>query len=196
MSFENLVKDLEDLDELRKSQASVEGEGNTDGGEGDVTVDADADADEYLGKSFSLKLENGEELEAIDGTALVKSLMSRMDDQELTHKEQADTLQKAMGLAVDLIKSQGADIDNLKQQVQAIGSSGAGRKTTVSIAEKPEIGQLQKSEPTGMSGKEFLAKAESAMMSGRISGQDLAIVEASLNRGVPVRDDIKDRVFG
>lgn len=179
---------LNDLDELRKSQeagGSVLGAGQGEGGElGE------------LGKSFSLTLENGEELEAMDGTELVKSLMTRIDSNEATFKEQVELMSKSMTVAVDLIKSQGAQIAELTKSMNAFGATGTGRKTTLSIAEKPAAGEvLQKSEEvTSMPGHEFLAKAEGAMRSGRISGMQLAIAEGALNRGEAVPAHIVDAV--
>jgi hypothetical protein len=180
-NFESLLNDLNALEELRKSSAVTSGSDDVLSG---------------LGKSFALKLENGDELEAVDGTELVKSLITRLDTQESTVAERNETLQKALGVTVDLIKGLSAEVGTLRTQFAAFGSGGAGRKTTVSISEKPSTGTMQKSEPDGMSAHAFLAKAEEAMNSGRITGMDLSLAETSVNRGVPVRDDIVRRVLG
>ena len=188
-NFDELVVELDELAELRKAQTANPDEDQL----GDEDEDEGADA--ALGKSFSLKLENGEDLEAVDGTELVKSLISRLDDADTTLMERDEALQKALRVSIDMIKGQADDIADLKKQIKAIGSTGVGRKATVTIAEKPEVGVLQKAEE-GMSGLEFLAKAEGAMMSGKITGHELALAESALNRGAQVRPDIVSRVVG
>ena len=195
MSFENLISDLEELAALRKAHSEPDGDEGLDN-DNDGDDDSDKDGDETLGKSMSVTLDNGEQIDAVDGTELVKSLVNRLDTADASHAEKFELMQKSMGMAVDMIKSQETEIAKLRDLVKSFGNSGAGRKTTVSIAEKPEIGQMQKSEAKGMSGHEFLAKAEGAMKAGRITGLELSIAEASLNRGAPVREDIVNRVIG
>lgn len=220
MSFEKLLEELDSLQTLAKSAPAddaddagiaeaaadaEEGDADVEGDEGHAEPDGDegmggegdGDGDEPMAKSFSFKLENGEEIDAIDGTELVKSLIERFDSQE-------EAMAKAMGGVVELLKSttdtireQGALIKSLQGDVKRLGGEGRGRKTVVSVAEKPAVGEtLAKSEPEGMNPNEFMAKALSAQQSGKITGLEVSIAETSLNKGMPVPQNIVRRVLG
>ena len=161
------------------------GEGLGDKGEGD------GDDDETMGKSFALKLEDGTELEAIDGTELVKSLMDREESNE-------GTVMKAHGAAVDLLGKQGDMIKSLQDEVKKLAGEGRGRKTVVSVSEKPVAGAtMAKSQGAadGLSANEFMAKALAAQASGRLTGLDVARAESALNKGLPVPQDVVNRVI-
>jgi hypothetical protein len=207
MSFEKLLGELEELQALQKSEAadndlggdeddkkiaeaadtSNANEKEPDGDE-DGEGKGDDDGDEPMGKSFAFTLDSGEVVEAIDGTELVKSLMGRIDNQE-------QSMQKAIGIALDLIKSQGAQITLLKSELTTLGNAGRGRKTVVSVAEKPAPEAMQKSEPSGVSGEEFMAKALTAQASGRITGLQVSIAETALQKGLAVPADIVNKVL-
>lgn len=210
MSFDKL---LEELDVLAKSygdddsddtkiQAAADA-GNTDSDDDGVDdqdehnepdgdengVDNDNDGDGVMGKSFAFTLDDGTEMEAIDGTELVKSLMNRIETNE-------SSIHKALGSAVELISKQGAMIKSLQAEVKALAGGGRGRKAVVSIVEKPAAGDLTKSqstEPT-MTGTEFMAKALAAQAAGRLTGIDVARAESYLNKGMAVPADIMARV--
>ena len=158
-----------------------------DEGEGD----GDGDDEETMGKSFALKLEDGTELEAIDGTELVKSLMARVESNE-------GTVMKALGTAVDLLGKQGDMIKSLQDEVKKLAGEGRGRKTVVSVSEKPVAGAtMAKSQGAadGLSANEFMAKALAAQASGRLTGLDVARAESALNKGLPVPQDVVNRVI-
>jgi hypothetical protein len=224
MSFETLLKDLDDLHTLRKSApaddkseaddekieaAAEEGEANRepDGDEDAMSAvkddnmyedadgeahegddDDDFDGDKPFGKSFVVTDEAGKKLTAVNGTALVKSLMERLDGQEAS-------LERALGAAVDLIKAQGAELADLQNHVKRLSTEGRGRKTVVSVAEKPAAGTMDKLEPPGMTGQEFMVKALDAQKSGRLSALQVSIAETALQKGVTVPADIVGRVL-
>jgi hypothetical protein len=171
-----------DADDDGKDDVKVGGEGEPDGDEGEEGV---------MGKSFAFTLENGDVVEALDGTELVKSLIDRVETNE-------GVMAKALGAAVDLLGKQGDMIKSLQEQVIALGSAGRGRKAVVSVVEKTVAGDLKKSlandEPQGMSTNEFMAKALALQPSGRITGLDIARAESALNKGLPVPQDIVARV--
>lgn len=162
--------------------------GSDDAGE---TGDDDSTAgDDTLGKSFSMKLDDGTELEAIDGTELVKSLMARVESNE-------ESVMKALGSAVELIGKQGAMIKSLHDKVSKLAGEGRGRKAVVSITEKPTAGTMAKSQSAadeGMSANEFMAKALAAQAAGRLTGLDVARAESALNKGLPIPQDVVNRV--
>lgn len=162
-------------------------EGLGDEGEGE----GDGDDKETMGKSFALKLDDGTELEAIDGTELVKSLMARVESNE-------GTVMKALGTAVDLLGKQGNMIKSLQDEVKKLAGEGRGRKTVVSVSEKPVAGAtMAKSQGAadGLSANEFMAKALAAQASGRLTGLDVARAESALNKGLPVPQDVVNRVI-
>lgn len=221
MSFEQLLSELEALQELKKSAPADEkqdaksakqadeaddkniaaaaeeaggeaAEEAVDPGDGAGEKDdppADDDADEEpLGKSFRVTLDNGEVMEAFDGADLFKSLNARFDNTE-------KTMEKALGAAIDLIKSQGEELAALKTEVKRLGSEGRGRKTVVSVSEKPAAGTMAKAEPNGVSGEEFLSKCLAAQSAGRITALDVSKAEGYLLKGLPVPADIIKRVL-
>ena len=162
-----------------------------DGDEGAGAEGGDGDGDETMGKSFALKLDDGTELEAIDGTELVKSLMARVESNE-------GVVMKALGTAVELIGKQGDMIKSLQDEVKKLAGEGRGRKTVVSVSEKPVAGAtMAKSQGAadGLSANEFMAKALAAQASGRLTGLDVARAESALNKGLPVPQDVVNRVI-
>jgi len=214
--YEKLLEELEtmakampgdegaDDDKIQAAAAAANPDADGDG-ENDVTGDdlnpeglgdegegeGDGDNEETMGKSFALKLEDGTELEAIDGTELVKSLMARVESNE-------GTVMKALGTAVDLLGKQGNMIKSLQDEVKKLAGEGRGRKTVVSVSEKPVAGAtMAKSQGAadGLSANEFMAKALAAQASGRLTGLDVARAESALNKGLPVPQDVVNRVI-
>lgn len=190
---ESMAKALpaDDGKDEKKIQAAA-AEGGSDGDAGDNGGPGDGDADDDgkpMAKSFKLTLEDGTELEAQDGAELVKALSDRLDATETS-------MAKALGSAVDLIKGQASLIKSLSDRVAKLSGEGRGRKTVVSVVEKPGPGAstMAKSEPAGMSTDVFFAKALTAQKEGRISGSDISLAETCLNRGEPIPAHIIQRV--
>lgn len=213
MSFEKLLSELQELgaeqetlnkalpaddgkdDDKIQAAAADGGDGDGDGdgaGDGDGDGDdakGDKDGDEPMGKSLgTVTLESGEQVDAIDGTELVKSLMARVETSE-------GQMQKALEGAVGLIKSQGAMIKSLSEQVNKLAGAGRGRKAMLTVTEKTPAGQqMSKSEPAGMSGEEFMAKALTAQAAGKILAKDVSAIEMYLNRGMQIPAHLIARV--
>lgn len=210
MSFEAL---LEEFDSMQKSlaaqaeeakqddekiQSAAEGDGDDDeddekgaagAGEKAEGEEKEEEGEAVMGKSFSFTLDSGEVVEAVDGTELVKSLMGRIENNE---SQVATALTGALGL----IKQQGEMIKSLNDKVIALGAEGRGRKASLTIHEKPAVGSMEKSEPSGMPAGEFLTKCLAAQAAGRITGQDVSRAQIALNSGVAVPSDIVSRVAG
>jgi hypothetical protein len=208
MSFEKLLEELDTMakafgDEAAKDDEKIKAaaaDGNVDAdddGEDDVTgekkgaADGDKD-DEPMGKSFAFTLENGEVIEAMDGTEMVKSLMARVESTE-------GVMAKALSQAVELIGKQGEMIKSLRADVAKIASSGSGRKAVLSVAEKTTAGaapeQLAKS-ATGLTKQEFFAKANAAFDTGRITGKELTVIDVSLRSGSEIDQGLVAKVVG
>lgn len=211
MSFDKLLSELQALgaeqDTMSKALPADEGKDDekiqaaaVDGGDegaaaaeagadGDGDGDDDADGDEPMGKSLgTVTLPNGEQVEATDGTELVKALMARVETTE-------GQMQKALEGAIGLIKGQHTLIKSLTEQVSKLANAGRGRKAVVTVNEKTTAaGSLSKSEP-GMTGQEFMLKANSAFSAGKISGKELTVIDVCLRQSQPVDPTLISKVL-
>lgn len=204
-AFDALLTDIEDLnkamapgcdegadgtakDDAKIEAAAAEGDAGKDA-DGDGGASPDGDGDEVLGKSFKVKLDDGTELDAVDGVELFKSLMARVEGNE-------ETVVKAITGLIDLNKSLRAEVTSLNAKVAALGNSGAGRKAVVTVAEKAPVETVAKSEASNtMSGEEFLSKALTAQAAGKITGADVAYAENLLGAGKQVPEALVRKVL-
>lgn len=159
---------------------------------------ADAAALEAAGKepmvkSLQVTLADGTVVDAEDGTELVKSLMDQVSGLE-------GVMAKALGQAVGLIKRQGEQIashgdlvKSLQTKVAELSGEGRGRKALLSIAEKPT--QLAKSEPQGMTPQDFMVKANTAFSGGKITGQELTVIDVSIRQGQAIDTGLVSKVM-
>jgi hypothetical protein len=181
-AFDALLGELETMTKAlpaddgsdKKIQAAAECGG--EGGEGEDDDD-DKEGGEVMGKSMMVTID-GKQVEAQDGTELVKSLIARCDDTE-------DVIAKALTSVVNLVKAQDVRakaqdelIKSLQGDLKRIGGEGKGRKTLLSITESTSV--LAKAEDTGLSAVEFMAKANVAFEAKRISGADLNFIDVAL----------------
>jgi hypothetical protein len=220
MSFQTLLAELDELNVLAKSDpvdaggdkddktiaaAADEGAGDKVAGEGDADAGAagegaeggegEGEGDESLGKSFQFELANGEKVDAIDGTELIKSLTAQVGALTGRLDESESTLLTVLTTATDLIKSQGAAINDLNTKVAELGNSGRGRKAIVAVIAKPEADLAKAEEPQGLTRNEFMLKAEAAFERGAMRGLDISMIETSFNKGLPVPENIRNRVL-
>lgn len=160
---------------------------------GEAADAGEGEGDEPLTKSFRFSTDDGEEVEAVDATDLLKSLVERVESNETD-------MGKAVGMLTDLVKSQVAELGALRSEVSRLGSVGRGRKAVVTIADKPGAGDLAKSLPgegeEGITANDFMAKAMDACTAGKITGLEVARCESYLNRGLDVPANIKTKVLG
>lgn len=193
---EQMTKALpaDDGKDEEKIQAAA-AEGGLGDGDGDDKGDKlDGDADDKGGapmaKSFKLTLEDGTEIDAQDGTEMVKALSERVETAE-------SNMTKALGAAIDLIKGQGEMIKSLGDQVKKLSGEGRGRKAVLSVMEKPEPSTMAKShqQTEGVSHDQFFTKALVAQREGRISGTEIALAETYLNRGQEIPAALVQRVM-
>lgn len=180
-----------------------------DDGDGDGDDNDDDGEEKPLAKSFMLALEDGTQLEAFDGTELVKSLTLRVETAESALKHNEDQVLKSLNAAVDLIsgqslqlkeqgalvKEQGVLIKSLQGKVSELAKSGRGRTSTLTVVEKPQLeSTLAKSHTAEMGRDELLAKSMSAMQSGRITGLEASGIETRLNMGMPIDPELISRI--
>lgn len=128
--------------------------------------------------------------EVVDAGEMLKSLGAV--DERVTGLE--GTLMKSMGAALNAIKVQGELIKSLTERLDAIGSMGAGRKSAVTITEKPGVdGVLAKSEG-GITPEELMLKCNQAFDAKQLTGNELNTVSVALRSGQPVPAEILTKV--
>jgi hypothetical protein len=168
----DLVKSAPTGDDAAIAASAGAEPAGADNGVGDEEEDGEGKGEEGeapMAKSFTLTLEDGTEVDAIDGAALIKSLSDRIEANE------AVTVQ-ALTSAVDLIKS-------LQGQVAKLGKAPVPRKTVLTVAERPAAAAAPASQEAGMDVEEFLAKAFEAQCQGKLTGHDVSTAEALIRNG-------------
>lgn len=170
-------------------------EGDADGDEPDAEdedEEDEEDEDERLGKSFAATLADGSRIHAYDGTELVKSLMAASEAQGADLLKAVGATTAAVREMQKLIKAQSAELQTLRADLARIGNEGRGRKTLLNVHEKPPVAEPPAN--AGVSGRELITKAMSAFKQGRISGTEVATLEAYLGRGVQPPGHLLDKL--
>lgn len=233
MSFDKLISDMGALQKSlpknddgaqddKKILNAADGDGGLDGvDDDDENIDgagdenkggANPDEEEGLTKSFSFQLENGDTLEAYDGTTMLKALSSRLDatdgqlaDANLQMIETHQKIETVLTKSFELMSAQQAQIEKQEQLIKSlqsdlarVGSQGRGRVSVTSVSQVPAKApesDLKKSfgdcTPT-----EFLGKCLSAQKAGRITAMETALAEEYVNAGVPLPESLTSRVIG
>lgn len=169
-----------------KIQAAADDGANADAddksGDGGSAKDKD---DKPMAKSFEVTMPDGTKVQAEDGTELVKSLTARLDKSE---GEMVKALHGVLSLVkgqAEMIKSQGDLINSLNERLGKVAGEGRGRKAVVTVTEKKDAAEpLAKS--GAMNADEFMAKANSAFGSGKITGKELTVIDVSLRQGAAI----------
>lgn len=181
-------------DDERIQAAAGEGDGDADGGE-----DAGDGDEDMLGKAMEVTLDNGEKVQALDGTELVKSLIQQTKAQEQELIEAATALTQTVNMVKSfqqVITKQDALIKSLQESVETIGKQGRGRRTVISIHDKPDGEGADLNKAMGMTVDQFLTKSLDAMKEGKITGTDVSRIESYLNRGMQVPEALIKKVAG
>lgn len=201
-AFEKLLGEIETF-----SKSMPDGSGDQKiiaAGEGDDDEDDENKGKEgtppVMTKSMQVTLADGSVVEAEDGTALVKSLMDRMDG---TESLMAKSLEATFGLVKqqgEALKSQGQMIKSLQEKIVAMSSEGRGRKTVLDVHQQIVAGagqSMTKSMGEGqMTQQEFMAKSNDAYKAGRISGIEFTAIDVSLRSGQAVDQGVIAKVLG
>lgn len=192
-AFDKLLGELDTMTKALPA-GDMDGDKKIANADEDDEEDKGKDGDNTMTKSLKVTLADGSVIDAEDGTALVKSLLARVDDTE-------DVMAKALGSAIGLIKAQGDAlaknnelVKSLQQKVAELSNEGKGRKTLVNIHESAAA-TLTKAETPGMTGAEFMAKANAAFGAGKISGKDLTVIDVSLRSQQPVDPNLIQKVM-
>jgi hypothetical protein len=203
---EGQTGDEDDEDENKDGVENGAGAGNGDVGDGTETP---------LGKSFKLQLEDGTEMEAFDGTEMLKALTTEFEAEKAGRVTDNETYLKSFGATIELVTTltqslvdarTAADASRLDitalqasnatlvKSLNALANTGRGRASTLTVLEKPN-GQPAAAEVVPDK-REILAKAMTALSAKRITGTEATKVEAALNAGRPPQQEILDRIFG
>jgi hypothetical protein len=173
----------------------------------DGEKESDKEEKETFGKAFKVKLEDGTETEAFDGTAMLKALHTENELLRQTMTERDAELAKAFDIVVTVLGEQRQyDADQTKQlvaqdtlikalqaKVDSIGQAGVGRRTMLAIAEKlsPSAGIVdEKPKPTG---GQILAKAMFMAREGKLDWGSAVRIEAYQGRGEVAPADLLAR---
>jgi hypothetical protein len=166
----------------------------------DGLANKDEEDDEKLAKSLQLFDKDGQPIEAIDGTAMVKALQDEVETIKAARADENMHLGKSLSLVCDmlsenskLIKAQGAAIDSLNTQIEKLSNSGRGQRSAIVVP----AAQLAKSEGAGdekISDSDLLAKAAPQLGNGKISGADIAMGETYINRGIAFPEQLRSRL--
>lgn len=195
----------DDDDDDDEGGTDGDADGDDEANEGDDEEGTKARARPMV-KSFKLQLEDGSEMEAFDGTEMVKALTERIDaDNEKFLKSFGSALELVTQLTKALtetrgdlastkedVKSQKETIETLQKSLKSLGAQGRGRMSTVSVLEKPTGKPVEKPAPTR---QEIMSKAMSALSAKRITGSEATRLEAALNAGVSPQKDVLERIF-
>lgn len=170
----------EDGKDDKQIQAAA-AEGDTDADNENPEDHEEPDGDDGDGKPMAKSVTatvDGEEVEAIDATDLLKSLDARIGAQE-------EVLAKALASTLNTVKAQGDMIKSLQGQVAKLAGQGAGRKTVLTVVEKPAAGEqtMAKSQQDGMTPAEFMAKATAAFSAGKLTGKELTTIDVAMRNG-------------
>jgi hypothetical protein len=187
--FDALLAEVNTMDTLAKAMAEPEPE--PEGEESDTSViqenadEAEANAANkdgrpaMLGKSMQVQAD-GEEFEAFDAEELVKAL-DTLGTTQTTHGRQLEVLVKGMTAAVGTIKAMGAKLQEQGALIKALGDQGRGRRTAVTLHERPNPGGRSAAVPPDR--ETILSKSMDALIAKKISAADVSAIEATLNKG-------------
>lgn len=188
-----------------KSAKDEEPDGDEDDGSDDPdNYDETEDDGKPFGKSFGVTLADGTEVEAYDATEILKSFDARIGSQvtELDLLKAEVAALKARDIpSADAIKAevekvlvaQNDLIKSMQAQIAALGAEGRGRKSLLNVHEKP-VAAGTEARPETPSSEALMTKALIAQKQGRITGQDVARLDAYLGRGLQAPPEILARL--
>lgn len=180
---------LDDYDDHAEPDADDEG-GPSDG-------DADnEDEEKPLKKSFTVSLPDGSEAEALDGEQLIKSFTDQVAGLRAETNAALAQVATALGRSTKLIKSLREQNTALAAQVTALGTSSRGRKSALTVHERPMVGDQSLAKAEGISPRDLMAKALSAQQAGRLTGSQVAEIDAYAARGLAIPESLLAKLGG
>lgn len=195
-----------------EGDAGGSGDGDADDGSkkpGEGDGDTDDAGKAPMAKSLKLVDADGKHIEVEDATLVLKALGERIDGMgSNVESALAATLGAAKKLG-EVVVSQGVMLKSLSEQVAKLSGQGGGRKAVVSLVPKGSAADViakggagdgatpagQTGEKITMDANEFMAKALSAQKAGVITGLDVCLAEAKINRGEAPPENISKAVL-
>lgn len=180
---------LDDYDDHAEPDADDEG-GPSDGDEDNE------DEEKPMKKSFTVSLPDGTEAEALDGDQLIKSFTDQLAGLRTETSAALAQVATALGRSTKLIKSLREQNTALAAQVSALGNSSRGRKSALSVHERPMVGDQSLAKAEGISPRDLMAKALAAQQSGRLTGSQVAEIDAYAARGLAIPESLLAKLGG
>ena len=188
--FDSLVGELGDL--LKAATAENDGKGDdtikkaAEEGEeeGEDDEEGEGGEGESFGKAFSVTLPDGTVQEAYDGTVMLKALHTENLGLRADLGRAGEALTGAVGVIRAIQKTQGQQgqiLKSLSAQMAAMGTQGAGRRAVLSINDKPGAGSGGGG--AKVTAGDVMAKSMALFTEGKLTGADIARVEAAHGRG-------------
>jgi len=217
MSFEKLLDDLETLqksfgdddkagDEKIAAAAADAGTSNDDEEDDEAkarkAAEADKDKDKGgkdcddkgegkpFGKSMTLTDADGNAVEAVDATELVKSLNEQVGALTAGIEGDRAALTKSIETLTSIATKQQEMIKSLRADMAAFSNQGRGRKSVT----EPNV-DLQKGGEAPLNASTLMAKANAAYDAGRINGKELTVVDVALRYGHDIDQSITNRIM-
>ena len=179
---------LDDYDDHAEPDADKEG-GPSDG-------DEDNEDEPPMKKSFTVSLPDGTEAEALDGDELIKSFTDQVAGLRAETNAALAQVATALGRSTKLIKSLREQNTALAAQVTALGNSSRGRKSALTVHERPMVGDQSLAKAEGISPRDLMAKALSAQQAGRLTGSQVAEIDAYAARGLAIPESLLAKLGG
>lgn len=175
-----------DADNKKIQAAADDGKAKSDAG-------CDDKDDKMLGKAMTIKMADGTEVEAFDGTQAIVELTQQNADL----REAMTDMQKAFGAAVEVIKAlrtqvadQGTLIKAFGDKVSTAVASPAGRRSMVSIVEKLSPAESKTTEQPKATAQSVMMKARALCDAGKAPWEILPRIEAYQGRGMIAPPDL------
>lgn len=169
---------------------------------------------EHMAKSFSIQTEDGATIQVQDASDMLKSLTTRLDEHAASTQvtlESVVSVVKGQGellksltdklLASEKTVSEQSDlIKSLRGDMEKLGTTGAGRKSVLAVAERHTATSTdvmaKAAMPEGVTTDDFFAKALDMQREGRLTGVDISLAESCVNSGRPIPEPLVKRVLG
>lgn len=190
---EALAKSLQAGEAGQEGAAGAEGAGAEAGAEGAAAAagaEGAAAGAEAGDSTLQVTLANGDVVEAVDGTELVKALTDRLNTNE-------QTMGKAFEQVLGLVKGQASMIKSLNDKITALGGEGRGRKAVLNVHGKNEQsagGDVGAGSGDVTTADDFMAKSEDAWKNDVISGRELNTIDVCLRGRMPIPQDLLSKV--
>lgn len=185
------AQSIEQADDDKKIEQAADGADKNDppgGGtqDGAAPKGDDAGSDEFV-KSFRVRLEDGTETDAYDGTAMLKGMHALITAQDAALKALTARFEGFAGATADMapiLKSLTTAAETQGALLKALREQPGGRKSTLQAPASPGTAEQK---PTD---GELMAKSLSAAKDGRIGWNDVARIEARINDRLPIPDEL------